>query len=651
MPSFNQIVNPFTLKFHNNEIEEEYYTNKSRSATLLKHIFAIMVATSIVLILCILLYLMITKLQDNKTEAYSHELISIILLTITSSIEIFIYFSDMIKFIRGSLLAFAFIYLISELPLIVVEQEIMISLKSLFLIIITFAIGCVYTRKWMVSAFSLLVGIIIFTIKVGFKNIFLSQITIINFVIILFLFFVFGSYLFYFLESSIRNGYFAWHSVHKKKEKVENLLSILPIPIVVLKNDIPKFVNSSFTKLFELSNETLEVTKGNIPQIAQYLSSIIDESTTESLWNKIKKGTISYVRNRGFSYWKESTNEKLTIKVNHSEIMFGSDPKTVLTLEDISAYDNMRRKIERRYQSMLISTFAHEIRTPVNGCIGIIEKLLLKVTENSSIKKINSLKHISYRLIYFVDILHIFGDIQTNCLILNFKICKIENLVREVTEIFRKDLKIKDLNFSIKFINTENDLEVDYNKLQVILFILIHNAIKYTIEGNISIKVMFHNDAKKVIIKIKDTGIGISEDKLESIFEVVHADPNKKRELNPQGMGFSLFVAKKLSQAFGGDLNVKSELKQGTTFKCIFPFLGEELKEYNLHKSCSLLAKCALNSPEQTFKEKEPSSSRGIISERKKCRCSRFLIVDDEPLNIMVLKNYLKKNNEICDMA
>jgi len=653
MPSFLEIVYKFSLRFINKEIEESYNSNKSRSANKLKLIFLILALVGMILYFSVLILDLVFAITGQPKIHFGFTIVSIILLLIAGSIEIYIYYTDNFKIVRGSAISLVSFHFIGNLPITVLEGELMISFRAIPLIVFIACVACVYTRRYLVSGSVLLIGIIdifVFSatasqLRNGYGYLFLVLASIPTI--------IYGVFLFYFLESSIRTGFYAYYTTKKKKETTQKLLTIMPVPIVVLKNKQPKFANSDFEKLFSYEGESPKVKSMKIELIRTNLSKIIGENGAFTLLDKIGNSNQNEDLSKyHFTLTNPEGNIISQIQVKNSEIMLGQKTGIALTIVNLSEYDNLRRKIEKKYQSMLIATFAHEIRTPVNGCIGISEEILGLIKDEQIMKKVAQIKNLSFRLIYFLEVLQIFTDIQSNTFVLNVSKASIEDLINRVVRSFKQDIKLKKLKIILDFENLSPEIDIDSPRFELIIFILLHNAIKYTIEGQIKITGKINIISKQVSVIVKDSGIGIPKERLPTLFELNDSSKKLSNQLNPQGMGFALFVAKKLSQEFGGDLYVMSELNIGTQFECTFPILTQEIK-LNLKKRGSILVQCPARrvTAELPSPELDLNSARSLNPLKRECVCTKFLVVDDEPMNIIVIQNYLKKIKEDCDIA
>ena len=140
----------------------------------------------------------------------------------------------------------------------------------------------------------------------------------------------------------------------------------------------------------------------------------------------------------------------------------------------------------------------------------------------------------------------------------------------------------KDKNITLTLTNDSNKkayVKADKGKLTQIFSNLIDNAIKYTHKGFISVKVEVLKKEKKVLIRIKDTGIGIPPEEIQNLFQKFNRASNANEE-NVLGTGLGLYIAREIMKAHQGWINVESEgIGKGSTFTVELPLYDEEVKE------------------------------------------------------------------------
>ena len=237
---------------------------------------------------------------------------------------------------------------------------------------------------------------------------------------------------------------------------------------------------------------------------------------------------------------------------------------------------NAKKEIERqkhlnkelqsvdRLKDRILTNTSHELRTPLNGIIGLSNAILVEYGDDFDQELIKSLEMINQagsQLSSIVNDILDFAQIKTQHL----------HIRPENFDLIRLILEVKNLCHSMTS-NTEIDLRCnlemmemtvyqDQQRVRQILYNLIGNAIKFTPKGHVEISCQLKD--KVVVISVKDTGIGIPKEKLETVFRgFEQIDPSDTR--NYSGSGLGLAISRELAKFMGGGISIASELNKGT---------------------------------------------------------------------------------------
>ena len=291
------------------------------------------------------------------------------------------------------------------------------------------------------------------------------------------------------------------------------------------------------------------------------------------------------------------------------------------------------KQVDKLKDDFLANT-SHELRTPLNGIIGLAESLIDGIGgPQSEISKKNLAMVISSgkRLSNLVNDILDFSKLKNHNLELNIIAIDLHALI-DVVFVLSKPL-VGDKN--LELINQiPSDLPLvaaDENRLQQILYNLIGNGIKFTETGSLTVAAKVSEANDWVTITVADTGIGISEDKFARIFlSFEQADGSEARQYGGTGLGLS--VTRQLVELHGGEIKVESELGKGSTFSFTLP-----VADHSVNAELNPLQIASLHHFDSLDEKLIEQPLSTIIRQNS----FKILMVDDEPVNLQVLNNYL----------
>lgn len=242
-----------------------------------------------------------------------------------------------------------------------------------------------------------------------------------------------------------------------------------------------------------------------------------------------------------------------------------------------------------RMMTDFFSNISHELKTPLNVILGAIQIFELPAntdTQGNNNKYLKAMKQNCYRLLRLVNNLTDLSKFDSGYLRPNLRNYNIVNVVEDITLSIADYAEDRGIELIFDTDTEEKIMAVDADKIERIILNLLSNAIKFTNNGDqILVNIIDNND--KVCISVKDTGIGIPEDKLTVIFERFRQlDISLAR--NHCGCGIGLSLVKSLVDIHGGTISVESKLGQGSEFIIELPVKLVEEKnslEYMLYQS------------------------------------------------------------------
>ncbi|MBO6584572.1 MAG: response regulator [Gracilimonas sp.] len=220
-------------------------------------------------------------------------------------------------------------------------------------------------------------------------------------------------------------------------------------------------------------------------------------------------------------------------------------------------------------KSEFLATMSHEIRTPMNAILGMTHLLKQDSPREDQIEPINILDFSGKTLLSLIDDVLDFSKIEAGKIEFESIEFELNKLVNVIVESFKITAKNKGIELKTEIgEGIPNILVGDPARLTQILNNLVSNALKFTEEGDVRLSVnalQDDDDSIRLQFAISDTGIGIEEDRVNTIFEsFTQASQNTKRLFGGTGLG--LTISKQLAELQGGAISVESEEGEGSTF-------------------------------------------------------------------------------------
>jgi signal transduction histidine kinase len=241
----------------------------------------------------------------------------------------------------------------------------------------------------------------------------------------------------------------------------------------------------------------------------------------------------------------------------------------------------VRRGLERRtakaklrqVKSDFLSNVSHELRTPLSVVVGFVYLLLNQVIGKLSDEQQKILETVyrnSEELLELID--NVLWMTSLNAGDANASVEKFDarDLVKESVDRHEKMICDKGLQLNVEFANGDLSMVNDRAKVERVFQNIFNNSVKFTTAGEITIKVGPSADRASMDFEIIDTGVGIEQNKIDTIFEPFHqADNSSQRAFS--GLGIGLTVARRMADLVGGKLSITSNLNVGTRVVMSFP--------------------------------------------------------------------------------
>jgi PAS domain S-box-containing protein len=383
----------------------------------------------------------------------------------------------------------------------------------------------------------------------------------------------------------------AEEEIHRLSQAIEQSPST--VVIANIKGDI-EYVNPGFTRL---TGYTLEEVKGKNLRILE--SSEQPPELHKELWKTITSGKEwrgefhNRKKNKGL-YWESASISAIT---NSEGAIIGF----LKVAEDITERKEAEEKLKEAIElkSQFISTVSHELRTPLTsmkeGIAVVLDGVAGEINDDQR-NFLNIAQRNVDRLASLINNVLDFQKLEAGKMKVNLQENDINEVVEEVQKTMLPSAKKKGIDILLELDNNLPKARFDRDKIIQVLTNLVSNAIKFTEQGQVSIGVQQRDE--ELVIRVKDTGMGIPKDELPKIFDRFYRVQRPGTQI--QGTGLGLAIVEKIVAMHGGRIEVESEVDQGTTFTVFLPLFAKPVPEFPSAEMDKLLENNLVNNQTHT---------------------------------------------------
>lgn len=332
---------------------------------------------------------------------------------------------------------------------------------------------------------------------------------------------------------------------------------------------------------------------------------------------------------------------------NIKQLKNTSDEQTALNIKFEKAIEKAEKS--SRVQSEFLSTMSHEIRTPLNAVIGMSNLLMMNNPRQDQNENLEILKFSANNLLAIVNDVLDFNKIESGKVVfekIKFNLVELMHNIcgGQVIKAEEKGLLFKlDIDSALR----KKLIFGDPTRLTQVIFNLVSNAIKFTAEGSIRVRVTCLEDRHNNItinFSVKDTGIGIKKENLESIFEpFTQESVSTTRQYGGTGLG--LAIVKRLFELQGLHMHVSSKVNEGSefSFNMEFPVATEVAYERKAQPLQVITSQATTDLANSSVTDSYAQATIAAQSAPVLNDSLRVLIAEDNLVNVMLMKKLFSK--------
>lgn len=398
-------------------------------------------------------------------------------------------------------------------------------------------------------------------------------------------------------------------------------------PILIIDNcGVPRIANDSAYTFFDLDYDRLA--HMHILDIFDIKPTLLPTDTDTS------KLECSCLLNKSFC----------SLRFSRISDMYGDLLGFIIVITDLTDKQMMIRQLEternranraNEAKSSFLAKMSHEIRTPINAILGMDEMILRESPTESISKYALDIKSAGKSLLAIINDILDFSKIESGKMELIEDTYSLGTMIHDLVNVLSVKAENKGLSMNIVLApDTPSKLYGDEVRIRQIITNILNNAIKYTEKGSVTLDVNWEKDGTDsitLIIMVADTGIGIRKEDIGSLFQAFQrADLHKTHTIEGTGLGLS--IVQRFVELMHGTIDVTSEYGKGSCFTVRLP---QKVKVF---------------APVGKFSDFESAQETPIQTAiQRTAPDARVLIVDDNRVNIAVLKGLLKRTKVQAD--
>lgn len=441
-----------------------------------------------------------------------------------------------------------------------------------------------------------------------------------------------------FVILNLKDDLQAWLTDALRHKEAETSAVLETAPDGILTLDIDGGIltaNKAATRIFKIEREAMIG-----EDIRELVATLDADAMASALDSRVFGESLEYKGRRG-------DNNEFPV-----EIAFGRhDARTVLVLRDITerkiADQQLRNARDAAIEasqakSAFLANMSHELRTPLNAVIGYSEMIKeeIEIMEDEGVENVERVTEFlpdltrirtagKHLLALINDILDL-SKIEAGKMNLHVEMFDVGEVIEDIRATVAPLASKSNNTLNVEVSDELGYMNSDATKMRQILFNLLSNACKFTADGTITMRVNPDDTYEQVVFEIEDTGVGMSSEQLNKIFEAfTQADSSTTREFGGTGLG--LTITRHFCALLGGDIEVESTRGEGSLFR--------------VHLATNLGSDKSIQADETGAETQGDRKTEEIeqANENSNLECRTVLVIDDDPTMRDLLRRILER--------
>ncbi|CDW89272.1 pas domain s-box protein [Stylonychia lemnae] len=483
-------------------------------------------------------------------------------------------------------------------------------------------------------------------------------------------------------------------------QELTKLFDNLPEGIVLYNQEDKNIVlaNHEFKRLFKVNNQQKQNTKDyeqlknlRLYDFKSQQENILNNDMQNVFTAAEAEGQYYQVQqlkeDRRCSYLQSNETETEIVTFSKQQILFQNFYHSMIMIKNLTPMMKLEKlKVENHFYEMLTATVSHDLRTPLNSMIGLLNNMDMYINDTQGKRFLSIIKNSSSFMLFLVnDLLDCF-QIKNGKFKKNMKWTDMAKSIRELIDMFSVGAREKGIKIRLEISqNFPHEIFIDEQRIKQVILNLLQNALKFTFKGQISLEASFCKINKELKISVIDTGVGISTEDQRNLFKMF-GKLDATSQINTSGIGLGLSICKQIVEVFDGKIYVDDNDQPGTKFtfyvKCEDgsilldsnnillterPLQNSDEEIYGLDQylqdptSCQNLnfsQEISFHLCKQDVLGFQPFQRKfSLFNEEQKINCecqslNKILVVDDNIFNVVTLQTIIEQNQGFqCDKA